>query len=142
MKKVPLRMLALLLTALLCTSVSAQQTASLQSKAPSTDVILTESDNGRDIDLSTSNTLIVKLSSNPSTGYAWSVAGDPAPLKLQKSTFRKSKAKNGMVGASGTAVFQLTASSAGMTNLTLVYRRSWEYNVPPMKTFTVRVNVR
>ena len=29
-----------------------------------------------------------------------------------------------------------------MATLTLVYRRSWEYNVPPIKTFTVRVNVR
>ncbi len=135
-------MLALLLTMVLCTGVGGQQTATLAAKAPSNDVVLTENDNGRDIDLTTNNTLIVKLSSNPSTGYAWSVAGDPAPLKLQKSTFRKSKAKNGMVGASGTAVFQLTASSAGMTNLTLVYRRSWEYNVPPMKTFSVRVNVR
>jgi inhibitor of cysteine peptidase len=136
-----LPVLALLQIAIFCSVATGQHTASA-AKPSSSEVILTESDNGRDVDLTTGTTLIVKLGSSPSTGYAWSVAGDPAPLKLQKSSFHKAKAKNGMVGAAGTAVFQLAASSAGMTNLTLVYRRSWEYNVPPMKTFTVRVNVR
>lgn len=105
-------------------------------------MVLSESDNGRDIDLTTSGALVVKLPSNPSTGYNWTVVGDPAPLKLQKSSFVHSKSKSGVVGSSGTAIFRLSASSAGLATLTLVYRRSWEYNVAPMKTFTVRVDVR
>ena len=40
------------------------------------------------------------------------------------------------------SVFQLSANSAGLATLTFVYRRSWEYNVPPAKTFAIRVNVR
>jgi len=108
-------------------------------EAPAT--TLTEQDNGRDVDLNTGEALIVRLPSNPSTGYNWTVAGEPAPLKLQKSTFQK-KTANGKVGASGMSMFRLTAGSSGIANLTLVYRRSWEYNTPPMKTFSVRVNVR
>ncbi len=144
MTRASLFVLALLQIAVFCSSATSQQASATQAKPSSAgDIVLTESDNGRDIEMTTSSVLIVKLSSNPSAGYAWSLAGDPAPLKLQKSSFRKPKSKSsGMVGAPGTAVFQLAASSAGMTNLTLVYRRSWEYNVPPMKTFTVRVNVR
>ena len=111
-------------------------------KPASSDVVLSESDNGRDLDLSTSGTLVVKLPSNPSTGYNWTVAGDPAPLKLQKYSFVHSKSKSGVVGSSGTAIFRLNATSAGMATLNLVYRRSWEYNVAPMKTFTIRVDVR
>ena len=108
--------------------------------APAT--TLTEQDNGRDIDLNSGEMLIVRLPSNPSTGYNWTVAGEPAPLELQKSTFQKRSSNSKVVGASGTSVFRFTANSSGISNLTLVYRRSWEYNTPPMKTFSVRVNVR
>ncbi len=122
-------------------SAAQHATASSNAKAaPAT--TLTEQDNGRDIDLNAGETLIVRLPSNPSTGYNWAVAGEPAPLKLQKNTFHKKASNAKAVGASGTSVFQLTATSAGIANLTLVYRRSWEYNTPPMKTFSVRVNVR
>jgi inhibitor of cysteine peptidase len=108
--------------------------------APATTV--TEQDNGRDIDLNAGDTLIVTLPSNPSTGYSWTVAGEPAPLKLQKSTFHKKTADSKVVGASGTSLLRFAATSSGIANLTLVYRRSWEYNAPPLKTFSVRVNVR
>jgi inhibitor of cysteine peptidase len=124
-----------------CGSLAAQQAAST-SPAKAAAVVLTDRDNGTDIDLAPETPLTVKLASNPSTGYAWTIAGDPAPLKLQKASFQKGKTKAGAVGASGIAVFHLHASSAGMATLTLVYRRSWEYNLPPMRTFSVRVNVR
>jgi inhibitor of cysteine peptidase len=127
---------------LACSCVVAQQAAATSpAKAPS-QVVLTDRDNGTDVDLAPNTRLLVKLPSNASTGYSWTVVGDPSPLKLQKASFQNGKTKSGAVGASGTAVFQLNASSAGMATLTFVYRRSWEYNVPPMKTFSIRVNVR
>ena len=122
--------------------IAQQSTNAAHAKPASSDMVLSESDNGRDVDLTTSGALVVKLPSNPSTGYNWTVVGDPAPLKLQKSSFVHSKSKSGVVGSSDTAIFRLSASSAGLATLTLVYRRSWEYNVAPMKTFTVRVDVR
>lgn len=127
---------------LACGSVVAQQAASTSPAKASSNVVLTDRDNGSDVDLAPNTPLVIKLPGNPSTGYAWTVVGDPSPLKLQKATFQKGKTKSGAVGASGTAVFQLNASTAGMATLTLVYRRSWEYNLPPMKTFSVHVNVR
>lgn len=121
----------------------AQQPASTSKAQPaSPKVVLAEGDNGRDIDLTIGSTLLVNLPGNPSTGYTWAVAGDPSPLKLQKASFHKGKKQGGAVGAPGIAVFYFTAKSSGMATLTLVYRRSWEYNVQPMKTFTVRVDVR
>jgi inhibitor of cysteine peptidase len=122
--------------------VPAQQDSGAKAKASASDVTLTERDNGADSDLTIGSALIVKLPANPSTGYNWTVVGEPSPLKLQKSSFHKSATRGNSVGASGTSVFHFTASSAGMATLTLVYRRSWEYNIAPIKTFTVRVNVR
>lgn len=127
---------------LACSSVVAQQAASTSSAKAASGVVLTDRDNGTDVDLAPNTPLTITLPSNPATGYAWTIAGDPSPLKLQKASFRKGKTKAGALGGSGTSVFQLNASSAGMATLTLVYRRSWEYNLPPMKTFSVRVNVR
>jgi inhibitor of cysteine peptidase len=119
-----------------------QSSAGAKAKSSVPTVTITEQDNGKDIDLTTGAVLIVKLPSNPSTGYRWSVAGDPAPLKLERTSFSKGAPKSGALGASGISIFRLSASSAGLSNLTLLYRRSWEYNIAPAKSFSVRVDVR
>ena len=111
-------------------------------KGGSPSVTVTDHDNGKDIDLPSNQTLIVKLASNPSTGYNWTVLGDPGPLKLQKTSYRKNSKSAQVVGAPGVQTFQFSAGSAGIANLNLAYRRSWEYNTPPVKTFSLRVNVR
>lgn len=128
----------------LCAWVAAEarQTSSPSAKASPPAITVTGEDNGKDIDLITGGTLIVKLKSNPSTGYGWTVSGDPSPLRLEKSTYVKNTQSSKTVGAPGMQVLRLSASSAGMATLTVVYRRSWEYNVPPVKIFSLRVNVR
>jgi predicted secreted protein len=113
--------------------------ATMAAPAPASIVTITDADNGRDIELTTGQTLEVKLKSIAGTGYAWTLSGDPAPLKLTKTSTQRSKKTP---GAAQTSVFQLSANSAGLANVTFVYRRSWEYNIPPAKTFSVRVNVR
>ncbi len=125
-------------------AAEAWQTPSAKSpaKAGSQAVSINDEDNGKDVDLTSGGTLLVKLGSNPSTGYSWAVAGDPSPLKLEKTSYRKNPAASKTVGAPGVQIFQFDASSAGMATLQLIYRRSWEYNVAPAKTFKVRVEVR
>lgn len=120
--------------------ITAQTSAGTAAFGPSK-LTLTDVDNGKDIDLAAGSTLVVKLPSNPSTGYTWTLAGDPSPLKLQKTIFHRNPKDDNAVGAPGTETFQLSAKSAGMAMLTIVYRRSWEYNIPPAKTFAVHVNV-
>jgi inhibitor of cysteine peptidase len=123
--------------------VTAWQSASKSpSKQASQTVTIGDEDNGKDVDLTSGGTLVVKLKSNRSTGYSWAVAGDPSPLKLEKTSYRRNTASSQAVGAPGVQVFQFTANSAGMAALTLNYRRSWEYNLPPARTFRVRVDVR
>jgi len=136
--------LATLLFAAASMFAGVPQTASSPASAKTTtpSVTVTDHDNGRDIDLASNETLIVKLSSNPSTGYNWAVLGDPAPLKLQKTSYRKNSQSSQVVGAPGVQTFQFSPGSAGIANLNFAYRRSWEYNVPPAKSFSIRVNVR
>jgi len=119
-----------------------QATTASSKAASSATVTITDQDNGKDVDMTTGSTLVVKLKSNASTGYSWTVAGEPTPLRLQKTSYQKNKASAKAVGAPGVQVLQFGANSAGMATLNLVYRRSWEYNVSPAQTFSVRVNVR
>lgn len=105
-------------------------------------VTVTDQNNGKDIDLISGETLVVKLASNRSTGYTWTVSGDPAPLTLDKTSYHKSTKSAAAVGSPGVQIFHFSATAAGIATLNLVYRRSWEYNMPPAKTFTLRVNVR
>jgi len=90
-------------------------------------------------------TLVVTLASNPTTGYSWQVAeADKALLRqVGDAEFKSSASSNPpLVGAGGTETFRFETNGAGTTTLKLVYRRSWETSVPPIKTFTVQVVVR
>ena len=133
---------ALSLVAVLLSAQTKPTSSAKDKNIASRAVTVTDIDNGKDIDLPSNETLIVKLGSNPSTGYNWAVLGDPAPLQLQKTSYRKNPKSSQAVGVPGVQIFQFSASSAGIANLSLGYRRSWEYNVPPAKSFSVRVNVR
>ncbi len=118
------------------------QTPGGQQKSAPAPTVITDQDNGKDIDLPAGGSLVVRLNSNPSTGYSWAIKGDPSPLRLVKSSTKKNSQTGHAVGAPVMQQFKLTAVSAGMASLTLEYRRPWEYNVAPARTFKVRVNAR
>jgi len=105
-------------------------------------VTLTEQNNGKTVEVETGQKVVVRLASNPTTGYQWSVQGDRAPLAIVKSDYSPSSPNRQMPGAGGVQTIRFVAKSAGKVELRLEYRRSWERNVPPAKTYTVTVVVR
>ena len=118
------------------------QSPGAQQKSASSAVVITDQDNGKDIDLPAGGTLVVRLKSNPSTGYRWAIKGDPSPLRLVKSSTKRTGQTSHVVGAPVTQEFRLKVASAGMASLTLEYSRPWEYTAAPAKTFAVKVNAR
>jgi inhibitor of cysteine peptidase len=127
-----------------CGTLAAQPSQSRGSptKGASPIITVTDADNGKDIDLPAGDTLLVRLKSNPSTGYSWAIKGDPSPLRLAKSSTKKNTQTSHGVGAPVTQEFRLTATSAGMASLTLEYRRPWEYTAGPARKFHLQVNAR
>jgi inhibitor of cysteine peptidase len=85
--------------------------------------------------------LVVRLPSNPSTGYVWSyvVTGDEV-LRLDTIT-GEAPAADGMVGVPGLEVWSFRAQGSGTVVLTYIYARPWEKNALPAKTFTLKVQV-
>jgi predicted secreted protein len=100
----------------------------------------TEADNGKAIQLKVQDTLTVRLKSNETTGYTWSVL--PAStncLKLQSQD--DVVPPNSAPGAGGKHVFIFQAVSPGKGVLTLHYVRSWEKPDPNETRFTVNVTI-
>jgi inhibitor of cysteine peptidase len=104
-------------------------------------VTIGEKLNGKDVEVPQGGSLIVRLPGNPTTGYRWAVAGDPAPLRFLKTRNMKSSASPSL-GAPGIQELKFAAPSIGISTLTLEYRRPWEHGEPAAKTFSVKINVR
>lgn len=86
--------------------------------------------------------LAIELDSNASTGYAWEIVEDGSPvLEPAPVPARAAPAVPPMTGAGGTSRWRFRAAQAGATNLRLVYRRSWEKDVEPVRTASYRVVV-
>lgn len=86
--------------------------------------------------------LAIALDSNASTGYAWEVVEDGSPV-LEPAPVPASAAPAAppMLGAGGTSRWRYRAVQSGTTTLRLVYRRSWEQGVEPVRTASYRVVV-
>lgn len=99
------------------------------------------SDSGGTASLIPYQPLVVRLPTNPSTGFVWSyvVAGDDV-LRLDTVT-GEAPAADGMVGVPGLEVWSFRAQGTGRAVLTYVYARPWEKNALPAKIFTLNVEV-
>jgi inhibitor of cysteine peptidase len=108
------------------------------------EVQLMDADNGRSIEVASGGTVIVALTSNRSTGYAWAVDVAPGPqlTQLGEAEYAPAGSSLPVVGAGGTEKFTFSATSPGVVSLHLVYRRSFEPGVPPVRTFEVSVTVK
>jgi inhibitor of cysteine peptidase len=105
-------------------------------------ISITEQDSGKSIEMAKGQTLFMRLPSNPTTGYQWTLQGNAAPLELIKSDFASDSQAKNMVGVGGTQSFQFTAKSVGQTVVKLEYRRPWEKDTAAAKTFIVTVVVK
>ncbi len=87
-------------------------------------------------------TVVICLSSNPSTGYGWQteVEGGSVVLTASRYEERETPGNVAVAGAGGWEYFTFTAVKAGEATLTFKYLRSWE-NEPPIKTVTAVVRV-
>lgn len=102
---------------------------------------LTEQNAGQTIQAWTGSEIVIQLPANPTTGYSWASTANPAPLVFEKSQYLADSRNEGVAGSGGTQLFQFAADVSGSAKITLEYRRSWEKDAPPAKTFSVTINV-
>ncbi len=101
------------------------------------------SDNGSTTKISTGDTLTVELEANPSTGYLWIFGApfDPNLLVMTSESYTKPEGSKGMVGVPVKRVMTFKAIAPGSTGLKLDYRRPWERNEKPVKSFELLIQI-
>lgn len=96
-------------------------------------IVLTDEDNNEHLIVAEGDTLVVKLQSNPSTGYSWSVAENTVlVLKPEGDTYVRGANRP---GASGTQQFTFKVVGAGEVSLRMLYQRPFQRSVQAGKTW-------
>lgn len=111
--------------------------AVVKSSAPRRALILEEPDNGSQIFLTQGERVSVRLPSSPATGFGWTVARN-APSVLQPvGDPRFEPPGKAIPGAGGYQVFEFRVVAGGASALSLVYRRPFEKDQPPARTWSI-----
>jgi inhibitor of cysteine peptidase len=97
-------------------------------------------DAGSTVHLRQGDALEISLDGNPTTGYTWEVAPDAGALLVQQGN-PEFKADSSALGSGGIMTLRFKADHQGTTDLKLIYHRTFEPNVPPLRTFEVKVIV-
>lgn len=104
---------------------------------------LTEKNNGESLDLKVDDTVVIRLESNPTTGYSWILDEntDTSVVSVVDSEYLQSVEDKELVGAGGYEIFTFKAVSGGSTVIVLNYERPWEEDKEPLDTFRVNISV-
>ena len=110
-------------------------------KPPPAPVTVSAEQSGTSVALASGQDLVVRLPSNPSTGYRWIyVEPKDAVLRVDgPSSFEAQSA--GVAGAGGTEIWKLAPFKPGQQQLRFEYRRPWEQDVAPSRIATYSVTV-
>jgi inhibitor of cysteine peptidase len=103
-----------------------------------------ERDNGSQVELTPGQDLTITLESNPSTGHGWEVVELDESILRQVGEADYAPAGPGqppLPGQGGHETLHFEAVGPGRTTLQLAYRRAWEKEVEPQKTYTLHVLV-
>lgn len=107
-------------------------------------ITVNDDKNDKEVSLGMGDTLEVRLTTQPGTGYGWQVA-EPLPnvLRLLEKTLDLGGGDQvpNAPGAPGTAVFRFAPAGVGTGELRLVYVRPWEKESAPKKSYKLHVRV-
>jgi inhibitor of cysteine peptidase len=104
-------------------------------------VTITDKDKDPKVELAKGDKLLVKLAANPTTGFTWVVAKDSDKLKSAGKPEYEA-ADKGKVGGGGTQTFTFTAQTTGELEVEMQYKRPFEKDKEPAKTFKFKVTIK
>jgi inhibitor of cysteine peptidase len=109
----------------------------VKDRAPRRSLTLAEPDNGSTVFLTQGERIFVRLPSNRSTGYGWTVARN-APSVLQPvGDPRFETPEKAAPGASGYQIFEFRVVAEGASSLAMVYQRPSDKGSPPGRTWGI-----
>jgi inhibitor of cysteine peptidase len=100
-----------------------------------------EEQNGSRIMLKVGESMQIALAGNLTTGYAWEIAENNPNLLEEQGRAEYQQEKTNLVGKGGIFLFTFKAIANGTTTLKLVYRRSFEKDMPPIQEYQLTVSI-
>lgn len=82
-------------------------------------------DDGRTVQVQASDTIVITLDSNATTGFRWALTGKPDPAVVELVGSDYIAPTSTLVGAGGQEVWRFRATGTGTTSLELRYGRSF-----------------
>ena len=125
-----------ILAALLCVALSPTGCALCGRSV----VTVSEPDRGETVRMRVGDTLEVVLEENATTGYLWELMSDNEPV-LKQVGEKELRSDFNLLGSAGRMTKRFRAEAAGKTVLRLVYRRPFEKDAAPARTFEATVAV-
>ena len=111
-------------------------------KPPPEPVTVSADQSGTSVALASGQDLVVRLPSNPTTGYRW-IYVEPKDAVLRVDGPSSYEAQSaGAAGAGGTEIWKLAPLKPGQQQLRFEYRRPWEQDVAPSRVATYTVTVK
>jgi inhibitor of cysteine peptidase len=136
--------LLLLFAAMLLSGCSASSTP--DNKAISVEVsqndMNSQTDVKQTVEISLTDSLVVTLPANASTGFSWTEAKISNPAIISQSNREEIASTSGLTGASGNTAWTFKALKAGQATITMDYSRPWEGGEKGVKTYTLSVTVK
>ena len=98
---------------------------------------------GARVTLARGQDLLVNLDGNQATGHRWSLtrAADPVLTQVGEATYAQRAAEGRLSGSGGVTTFHFRGAALGTASLAFTYRRTWEPNIPPVKTVRFDIKV-
>ena len=106
---------------------------------PPEEVVVTAADDGRDVEVTEGQTLVVRLQANPSTGYGWQVVEPGGGEILRQTDDGEFQPDSTLLGAPATQILRFEPVHDGDTTLKLEYRRPWKRAAEPAQEFRLEV---
>ena len=131
--------MAAVLGAVFLTFVPAQASPANLNTPTCADLVLKDSDNAKGFEPPVGQVIHICLKGNPTTGYLWAVSGvDGASVRqVGKIQYRPDKKPAKVVGSGGVFTATFKTVDVGWTTVTFEYRRPWEKDTAPARTFVV-----
>lgn len=131
----------------LCRTVSAAELPTTTQKPDTTKNAAMEQDlqyvnPGEEISAQTGQNFSMLLSSNPTTGFRWSLAVVPEAAIATLITNEYIPPAKAMIGAGGNEKWSFRAVGKGRTSISFIYTRPWEKDAEPARRETFSINVR
>ena len=132
---------ALVLAAAVVVALVALAACGASDAAPAEPAVYTDADNGRTVTAAVGDVITVRLSENPSTGYAWKATYSEGLESLDDESVTQSSSPD-VVGAAGVRVLTVEVAANGSQSIEAVYERPWEAGMTePAQVFSLTIEV-